>query len=305
MTRRRRAPSFRDWGPPPSLRSISSRRSATRRSDPMTAGSLPALSIVLMVDSQRQRGGWALASILAQELAGGLEVLVFDFGHADHPPLAGSEHPAVRVIPSVRGAGYGETMAAAVSAARAPVIAFVEEHVVVLPGWAAAIARAHEGPWAAVCGEVHSGDSAHAVSRRIELVSRNVWSPPAQRGETDVLRWQNVSYKREVLLRYGPSLRGLLESEGALFRRLRTDGHRLAVEPDARMVHAHEYTWPGFLTGSVHSSRLATAAGLEAGGRRVRETARAVVAALAGPVRWPFVLWQRTKALPDSDVWLP
>ena len=271
----------------------------------MTSPGLPTLSVVLLVDSQRQRGGWALASVLRQELSGRLEVLLFDFGHAEHPPLAGSDHPDVRVIPWRRGTGYGETLAAAVSAARAPVIAFIEEHVVALRGWAAAIQRAHEGPWAAVCAEVHPGDLEHAVSRRIELISRNVWSAPARGGDVPILRWQNVSYKRDVLLRYQPQLRYLLESEGALFRRLRADGYRLAVEPDARIVHAHEYDWSGFLAGSIHSNRMATAAALEAGGRRPASVARAVAAALVGPVRWPLVLLRRTRILPDSEMWLP
>ena len=271
----------------------------------MTAAVLPTLSVVVVVDSQRERGGWALAAVLAQNFSGRLEVLLFDFGHADHPPLAGSDHRDVRVIPARRGAGYGETMAAAVSAARAPVIAFVEEHVIVLEGWADAIQRAHEGPWAAVCAEVHPGDTADAVSRRIELVSRNVWSAPARRGDTPVLRWRNVSYKRDVLLGYQPHLRWLLESEDALFRRLRADGHRLAVEPDARIVHAHESSWSNFLAGSVQSSRLATASALEVGGRRPASVLRAVVAALAGPVRWPLILLRRTRDLPDRDVWLP
>ena len=266
---------------------------------------LPTLSVVLVVDSQRERGGWALASVLAQKLSGRLEVLLFDVGHAEHPPLAGSDHPDVRVIAARRGAGYGETMAAAVSAARAPVIAFVEEHVVVLDGWAEALRRAHEHPWAAVCAEVHPGTLDDPVSRRIELVSRNVWSAPARRGDAQVLRWQNVSYKRDVLLRYEPHLRYFLQSEGALFRRLRADGYRLAVEPDARIVHAHEYDWSGFLAGSVQSNRLATASALKAAGRRPGSIVRAVVAALAGPVRWPLVLLRRTRDLPDSDVWLP
>lgn len=270
----------------------------------MTSDGLPTLSVVTVVDSQRKRGESALASILSQELSGRLEVLLFDFGHAEHPPLPGSDHRDVRVIPRHRGAGYGETMFAAVSAARAPVIAFVEEHVVVLRGWADAIQRAHEGPWAAVCAEVHPGDLDHAVSRRIELVSRNVWSAPARGGDTPVLRWQNVSYKRDVLLRYQPHLRWLLESEGALFRRLRADGYRLAVEPNARIVHHHEDDWSGFLAGSVHSSRVATASALEVAERRPASIMRAVVAALAGPVRWPLVLLRRTRDLPDSDVWL-
>ena len=41
------------------------------------------------------------------------------------------------------------------------------------------------------------------------------------------------------------------------------------------------------------------------GGRGEVSTVRAVVAALAGPMRWPFVLLRRTRDLPESNVWLP
>lgn len=93
----------------------------------------PDLTVVLLVDSQRRRGGWALRAILDQELDGELEVLLYDFALGELPPLAGSDHPAVRLAPGTRGAGYGVALAAAVHAARAPLVAFVEEHVVVRP----------------------------------------------------------------------------------------------------------------------------------------------------------------------------
>ena len=272
----------------------------------MTVDTPPDLTVVLMVDSQRERAEWALQSVLSQRFCGRLEVLLFDFGHNEQPPLTGSNHSDVRVLDADRGAGYGETMTRAVAAARAPVIAFIEEHVIVLTGWAAAILRAHQDGWAAVCGEVHPGDLDHEVSQRIELVSRNVWSAPAQRGEAAVLRWQNVSYKRDVLLQYQPHLPLLLQAEGALFRQLRADGHRLYIEPDARIIHGHEYHWAAFLRGSFYSNRLSTASALAyVGQRRTAATLRALVSALVGPVRWPVVLLRRQRQLPQPEIWAP
>jgi hypothetical protein len=267
---------------------------------------LPVLSVVLALDSQRQRCESALRSLLAQSIVSRMEILLLDFGHREHPPLPGSHHPSVRSVPMERAAaGYGETLARGVTEAAAPVVAFVEEHVNVLPGWAEAIVAAHEGPWAAVCGELHPGDLGRAVARRIELVSRHHWSPPAQRGAFPILRWQNVAYKRDRLLRYQPHLHLLLESEATLFAQLRRDRQALFVEPAARMVHAHEVEWAGFLRGSFYSHRVSAAAAAEYLKLGVATRLARIAAAAVGPLRWPLVLFARSRRLPHRDVWLP
>lgn len=257
-----------------------------------------------MVDSQRERCAWALDALCRQSALDRMEILLLDFGTADAPPVQGSSHPAVRLVHADASAGYGAALASAVADARSPVVAFVEEHVIVLEGWAQALIDAHEGPWAAVCGEILPGDLDRAVSRRIELVSRHHWSAPATRGESAILRWQNVSYKRAALIACQDDLPILLSAESMLFRRLREDGHRLFVEPRARMVHAHEHRWAGFLVGSFHSARLsaASAAALDDAGLvgRLALSARCLV----GAARWPWVLWRRTASLPQAGIWL-
>lgn len=262
------------------------------------------LTVVIMVDSQRERCAWALESLCKQSAVDRMEILLLDFGTPDQPLVRGSEHPAVRRIGADATMGYGRALATAVGEARAPVVAFVEEHVVVLDGWAQALIDAHRGPWAAVCGEIRPGDLDRPVARRIELVSRHRWSEPAQRGESAVLRWQNVCYKRASLMRYADRLPLLLAAESVLFRQLREDGERLFVEPRARMVHAHEHRWGGFLVGSFHSARLgaASASGLDPKAfGRLAQAARYLV----GAARWPWVLWRRTRSLPHPEQWLP
>ena len=113
------------------------------------------------------------------------------------------------------------------------------------------------------------------------------------------MRWQNVSYKREVLQRYGDRLPTLLQCEGAFFRRLRADGERLFIEPEAKMVHAQELRWLKFLTGSFHSNRLAAASAASSPG----EWVRLWVSAVSGPLRWPLVLLRRTRSLPENRIW--
>jgi hypothetical protein len=263
------------------------------------------LTVITMVDSQRERGARALHAFCAQSIVERMEILVVDFGAPDLPPLQGCNHPSVRVLPAEKTMGYGHTLAMAVAQARAPIVAIVEEHVIVLEGWAQALVEAHKGPWAAVGSEMHPGDLDRPASRRIELVSRHHWSVPARRGESPMLRWQNVSYKRASLMRYGDKLPLYLGSESMLFRQMRRDGERLFVEPAARMVHAHEHRWGAFLLGSLHSARLnAARAAVLAGAGPI---ARLVQAArcLAGAVRWPWVLWRRTRSLPNPEQWMP
>jgi hypothetical protein len=138
--------------------------------------------VVLVVDRQRARGACALRSILDRPSCRRSRSSDRS-GQPDHPPLPGRDDLVVRIVPEDRGRSCGEVMARAVHKARAPIVAFVEEHVLVLPGWAEAIVRAHARPCGAVCGEMHAGDLGRRDARLIELVSRDEWSAPARRGE--------------------------------------------------------------------------------------------------------------------------
>jgi GT2 family glycosyltransferase len=267
------------------------------------AATSPELTAILTVDVQRKRGEIALQAMLAQTLLPRMEILILDRGLHAHPPLNGSEHPNVRTVLLDGRCGYGEALASGVAAARCPVVAFVEEHVQVFPDWAAALVEAHHGPWVAVCGEIYPGHLDQPAAIRTELVSRQRWSAPARGGEAAVLRWQNVSYKREVLLGLGDRLPQYLQSEGALFRRLRREGGRLYIEPAAKMVHAHEYSTRVFLTGTLYSSRSGAASAARVLGRGLEGFWRPFASALVGPLRWPLVLYRRTRELPDAKFW--
>jgi hypothetical protein len=265
----------------------------------------PALTAVVLVESQRERCERALNALRAQSLIDRMEILLLDFASRDYPPIAGSEDSAVRIIPVETTLGYGGALTVAVDEARAPLVAFVEEHVVVLEGWAQALVDAHKEPCAAVCGEVRPGDLARPLAERIEMVSRHQWSPPARKGESDVLRWQNVCYKRASLMRYRDKLPLYLGSEAILFRQLRNDGERLLIEPKARLIHDHELTWRGFLRGSFHSARLSAANAVEARDLRLFGRLTQTARHLVGAARWPLMLWGRTRSLPQSEQWLP
>src|SRR5262249_49422268 len=127
------------------------RRRASRVPPVTTPSSAaPRMSVIVMVDRRRARGARALRSLLAPSDAGALEILLLDFGWREYPPLPGSDHPGVSVLRLDRGITLGAARASGVLEARAPIVAFLEEHATALPGWTDALLSAHAAPVAAV-----------------------------------------------------------------------------------------------------------------------------------------------------------
>jgi hypothetical protein len=203
-------------------------------------GAVKRMSVVLVVGSLRERAVGALGSILAQECVDELEIVLIDLDRERSAPLPGSGHRCVRTISMPETTVYSAARLHGVREAATPIVAFVEEHCRVDAGWAAALMRAHEGPYAAVGGEIHNGNPHVRLSRTIALMNYNLWMPPARRGEFDLLPGHNSTFKREALLAYGDELEMLLRAEVALFHRMHRDGHRLLLEPDAKFEHINE-----------------------------------------------------------------
>jgi GT2 family glycosyltransferase len=214
------------------------------------------LTVVLAVGARRDRAVGCLASVLAQEPSDRLEVLLFELAPGDPPPLPGSDHPSVRILRRPPDTLFSAAKAEAVRLASSPVVAFIEEHVRVHPGWAAALIEAHRGPWAGVGPEVHNGNPGIALSRTIQLINYHSWMPPAPRAEFGMLPGHNSSFKRDVLLSYGDGLQDLLRAEVLLHLRLHRDGHRLLLEPAAKIEHINESTLESAARGRFLWNRI-------------------------------------------------
>ncbi len=142
---------------------------------------LPQLCVIITVGEQRERAERLLASVLAQSAVEQVEVILIDAA-AHLLPLAGSDHPAVRVSPAGAGATFGGTRAEAIKQTRAPVIAFLEDHVEALPGWAEAVIAAHEGPWAGVGFEMHNANRGVGISNAVAVMNYLPYLAPAKPG---------------------------------------------------------------------------------------------------------------------------
>jgi hypothetical protein len=137
-----------------------------------------------------------------------------------------------------RRASLGAARAAAVAACGAPVVAFIEDHCYPDPTWAEALIRAYREPWAAVGYVFRVANPESYVSRASALAEYAPWLQPHPGGRAALLPNANVSYRREVLARFGSGLPGMLEIDFDLQEALRRRRMPMAVEP--RAVAAHE-----------------------------------------------------------------
>lgn len=199
----------------------------------------PALSVVLVVGERRDYAGPCLASVLAQESSDPLEVLLVDLAPSA-PVLPQADDPRVRELARPDVGLFATARALAVRAARAPVVAFLEEHTLAAPGWAAALTAAHAGPWVAVGPRIANANPDFGRSRVIGLLNYGAYGAPLTRGESRGVPGHNSSYKTSALLALGADLERLLGNDLVLQDRLRAMGGRFFLEPDAVLAHRNE-----------------------------------------------------------------
>lgn len=204
----------------------------------------PILSVILIVGDQRERARLCLKSVLEQSLIDQLEVLLLDCSQAGTPPVVGSNHPSVRTLrlPLTKGAGWVRTEG--IRQARAPLVAFLEEHAWACPGWAEAILDTLKGPYSAVGPEMGNGNPWLAINRTIAVFYYPIWSPPAIHGPAQHIPHHNAAYKREVLLRYETKLETLMFPETLLHLQLTQDGYQLFLNSQMKILHFFESRLP-------------------------------------------------------------
>jgi hypothetical protein len=91
------------------------------------------------------------------------------------------------------------------------VVVFGEDHSFPLPGWARALIRRHEGPWAAARPEVGNGKPLLARSCAMFYMTFGIAAAPLTEGATSLV-WHNGSYKGDALLAFGSRWRGQVQN---------------------------------------------------------------------------------------------
>jgi hypothetical protein len=155
---------------------------------------------------------------------------------------------------------YGEALAAGVRAASAPIVAFSEDHVFPDPLWAETLIGSHKNGWAAVGPVIYNANPGSAVGWADILMGYSQWLYPNSGGEMNHIPGHNSSYKRDILLEYDPGLESFLEAESVLHWDLVSKGHKLYLEPSAKIYHLNFDYFSTYMSVNRQMGRMFAAA---------------------------------------------
>lgn len=254
---------------------------------PLASG--PALAVVLATDCFATLRP-VIAALRRQEARGRIELVLVappgGLAHVDEWQVAGFAALRCVEVPSVLD--LAAARAAGVRAATAPIVFLGETHTYVQPGWAEALLRAFEHPWAAVVPEVGNANPSGAVSWASYLLDYATWGPGRPAGEIRDPLIYNSAYRRDVLLGFGDRLERALEPAWEAMRpALWEGGHRVWFEPSARILHLNVARLGGLLWEKLY-------AGLLVADNRARRWSRGrrVVYFLASPLIPAVLVWR-------------
>lgn len=202
---------------------------------------LPAVTVAIVVKDRRQLMERCLDAVLGQAVDGPFEVVVVDNGSTDGTLELLRDRAATSAVP-VRvledGGSLGHIRNVAVSAARAPIVAFTDSDCVPEPGWLAALTAPLRG-----------GDQRLAVVQgctRPEPGRRGRWSATQDLPAfTQLYEACNLAYRTDALRAAGgfDEEVGFFGEDTAAGWAVRRDGWDSAFAPTA-VVH-HAVTHPG------------------------------------------------------------
>ncbi len=228
----------------------------------MNNQSRPGMSVVIVTPDHFGTIRETIEHLQAQTARELLEIIIVAPSEADLglDESALSEFAQFRVVVVGQIESTARVRAAGIRQASAPVIAMVEDHSFPEPRWAEALIEAHQEPWAAVGPVLGNANPATMTSWANLLTEYGPWLAPRAGGVVDHIPGHNSSYKRSIVLEYGPALEAMLEAETVLCWNLRSRGYELGLEPAARTNHLNFSRLRPSLAMRFHSGRLFAAA---------------------------------------------
>lgn len=224
--------------------------------NPPPAESPPAISVVIASVNGLPSIAECLDCIARQEGNIGYEVLVMDrcdaktrqeirrlFPQPEIQLIEVPEHPS---IPKLRAMGMAR--------ARGQLIAILEDHCNVPPGWFRAIIRAREAGHKVMSGPVENAAVDRIVDWAVFFCEYARFMPPILPGTVDEIAGNCAIYDREVLDRIGPELREEVW-EPFLHARMREMRIPFYCDPALTVAHKKEFGFGYFISQRYHYSR--------------------------------------------------
>ncbi len=164
----------------------------------------PDVTVVILLFSGRADLVRCLEAIRLQRGAGALEVLVPHDDALDDPADLAARFPAMQFLRFSGRRTPPELRARGVAAAKAPIVALVEDHCRADPDWCARIRACLAGPYVAVGGAVEKGfpegsDTDTALNWAVYMTDYSRYMNPMPAGSTHSVPDANCAYKASAL----------------------------------------------------------------------------------------------------------
>ena len=229
----------------------------------MTQKDEPALSVILATPDCYETIRKTIKHLRTQTVKHQLEIVIVAPSamvlNLDTTEL--KEFCRVLVVEAGPITSIGSANTKGIRQATAPIVALAEDHAFPAPGWAEALIAAHQGPWAAVGAMIRNpNDPKNVIAWADVMIGFGEYLAPHESGVVERVPGNNSSYKRNLLLEYGPQLETMMENEMLLQKDLRRKGHQLYLETRAQVSHLNFETLTSFLTVKFLSGRVFGAA---------------------------------------------
>lgn len=168
-----------------------------------------------------------------------VEILVLDRRADQTAETIARRFPRVVLHAGLMGRSIPELRWQGMRAARGEIVAVIEDHCLVPPGWAREILRFAGSPFGVVGGPVENGSCERVLDWAFFLAEYGRCMPPLEEGETDSVPGNNAAYRRSLLPLDEPIWATLWES--FLQKELRRRGVRIFLSPAMQIYHKKSF----------------------------------------------------------------
>ncbi len=200
----------------------------------------PEVSVVVATGDRHHRTRKCIEAVCNQAGIDDCEVLLLDGSPGDHSGLY-TRFPNIRYVHIADRSLVGAERLQGLQLARAPIVAYIEDHSAPRPGWLEAIRRAfaRSEKIAVVNYAIARRAESGYVFRALQMMQYGHWMLPARSGMIRYACHQNLAYRRELVTRICRDNDQLFESEFLIHRRLLAEDWTIWFAADAVIDHAN------------------------------------------------------------------
>ncbi len=220
----------------------------------------PELSVVVVTPHDFRQIRRTVTHLASQRRADAIELVLVatdEAAIADHDPAELVPFASVRLLPVGPIDNVDRAAARGMIEASAPIVASIEDHAYVQPGWVEAVLDAYsQGPWVSVGSVMGNANPRRGLSWANLLLGYGWWIDPSQAGELDDVPSHNATYRRAALDPFGEGLPDHVGRAGDLHDALREAGGRMWLCGEASITHANPSTVRATADLRFHAGRL-------------------------------------------------